>query len=1018
MSLTEWFGRHRRSALFLLTVLAGAGIFSVFRLPVALFPAVMFPRIEVNVDSGSRPERQEELLVTRPLEFAVRAVPGVTAISSTTSRGATDLSLRFNWGTDMSRALLQVEAAINQVMPRLPPGTSFLARRMDPTTFPVIAYSLSAKTLSQVALRDIARETLLPLFTGVKGVRRVAILGGKIAEYRVSVDPGKLIRYGLSLAAVERALTRSNVVAALGRYRAHYRLYLVLSDNQVKRPAAIARVVIRARPDGVVTVADVATVHAAVMPQWMTVGADGKRAVLVMVYQQLGGNTVAIDRAIANRLKAYRKVIPAGVTIRQWYNQSGLIEASAVSVRDALALGVLFAMGILLLFLRNFKLTLIALLAVPAVLASTVLVLYLAGLSFNIMTLGGMAAAVGLIIDDMIVMLEHLGRRLGEDGHRPEAMLAYGREFTRPLIGSSLVTTIIFLPLAFLSGVTGAFFKALSLTMVAGLALSFLYAWIALPLIADRLMDDKDARALERNGRFMEALRDGYRRLMRLLVVHPAWLLAGLLPLFGLGFLGFHYTRSGFMPHMNEGGFVLDYRTLPGTSLKETDRLITQVAHILATTPEVRNWSRRTGAQLGGGITEQNEGDFFIRLRRPAQQQQVMARIARRIRHEVPGFTILDIKQPMQDLIGDLTSSPRPVVIRLFGGDAGDLHRLAPRVARAISRVPGLDEVQDGVIIAGDSLRVQIDRMRAGLLGLTPRAITNQLETYLAGRVVTRIEKPQKMVGVRVWVPRADRATRRQIGRLMLRTPAGRLVPLGEVARLVPVVGQAQLTRYDLKPEVTVSARIQGRGYGAALADVRQVLDRPGFLPPGVYYRLGGLYRQQQIAFHDLVIVFLAALTLVFFALLYQFERFRIALAILVAPLFALPAVFLGLWLTGTELNIAAIMGMTMIVGIVTELAVFYFSELEQVRKRLGLYDALVEAGANRLRPILMTTLAFILALVPLAFGMGQGARMLQPLAIAIVSGLLVQLPLALIVVPVTYRLCLGRVRADAPGGG
>lgn len=1005
MTLSDWFSHHRRSVLFLLSLVALAGVVAAFHLPVSLFPAVMFPRVELNIDSGSRPQHQEELLVTRPVEYAVRSVPGVTQIISTTSRGSTDVSIRFNWGTNVQRALLQVEAAVNQALPELPPGTHFRARQMDPTTFPVIAYSLTSNTLSQVRLRDIARYKLLPLFAAVQGVRRVRVLGGKQAEYQVAIDPGKLQEYGLTLKQVSSDLSQSNVVRAIGRYRTHYQLYLIVSENQLHSISTIRHLIVRAGTDGVVTIGDIAKVSSAVVPQWRSIDANGKRAVLVMVYQQLGGNTVAIDRAIAKQLSEHHRQIPAGVDIQQWYNQSTLITASAGSVRDALALGVLLAVIILLVFLRNIKLTAIALLVVPAVLAATILALYAAGLTFNIMTLGGMAAAVGLIIDDMIVMLEHLGRRLGESGHAPGALLHYGREFTQPLVGSSLATTIIFLPLAFLSGVTGAFFKALSLTMASSLVLSFLFAWVALPLIGDKLMTAKDAAALARSGRVINALKDGYRWLMGHLIRRPIYLFVGLVPLLAFGYLGFHLTASGFMPHMEEGGFVLDYQTPPGTSLRETDRLIGQVAHILATTPDVRNWSRRTGTQLGGGITEPNQGDFFVRLKSPAGQAQVMNSIARRIDHEVPGFRILDMNQPMQDLIGDLTASPRPVVVRIFGSNEASLFKIAPKVADAIRGIRGIREVQDGIVIAGNSLRIEINRTKAGLLGLTPQLITNQLDTYLTGRIVTKVEERQKMVGVRLWVPPRERDSRKRIGSLLLQTETGNRVPLDEVAKLVPVMGQPELTRYDLKPEVAVSARIQGRGYGTTIAAVRRVLDTSGVLPAGVYYQLGGLYRQQQIAFRDLTLVFIAALVLVFFTLLYQYERYKMALAIIVAPLLAIPAVFVGLWITATEINIASIMGMTMIVGIVTELSVFYFSEFRQVSRQLDFRDALVEAGANRLRPILMTTLAFILALIPLAAGMGQGAQMLQPLAIAIVSGLIVQLPLTLVVVPVIYRL-------------
>ncbi|MEJ2060610.1 MAG: efflux RND transporter permease subunit, partial [Gammaproteobacteria bacterium] len=690
----------------------------------------------------------------------------------------------------------------------------------------------------------------------------------------------------------------------------------------------------------------------------------------------------------------------------------GLILGSAGSVRDAIILGVLFATLVLFLFLRNVKLTLITLVLVPSVLASAAVLLHVLGMSFNIMTLGGMAAAVGLIIDDVIVMLEHLVRRLHEHGHGPRTVLDAAREFTQPLAGSSTATIIIFVPLAFLSGVTGAFFKALSLTMATSLVVSFFFAWLALPLIAERLLGPEDAEH-DAGGRLTHWVQDRYRAIMQRVLNRPLWLLAGVVPLLGAGWLAFMQVPSGFMPEMNEGGFVLDYQTPPGTSLAETDRLLEQVAHILKTTPEVDTWSRRTGAQLGGGITEANQGDFFVRLKSARGQQAVMDRVAQRIHDEVPGLQVQDMNQPMQDLIGDLTGSPRPVVIRLFGDNWDQLVKLAPRVAQAIAGVRGLKEVQDGLVVAGDAVEIRVDRVKAALEGFTPAAVTRQLRAYLSGVVTTHIQQGQKVIGVRVWIPADQHASLQRILRLDLRAPDGHLVPVSRVATLKQVTGVPQITRYDLKPVVEVSARIEGRGFGAAIADVKQALARPGLLPKGVYYTLGGLYRQQQIAFHALTLVFVAAAALVFLALLFIYERFRIALAIMTAPLLAVSAVFLGLWVSGQTLNITALMGMTMIIGIVTEVAVFYFSELVILAPQLPPAQAIVEAGVNRMRPIAMTTLAAILALLPLGLGIGQGSAMQQPLAIAIIAGLAVQMPLVLIVMPVVFARLLRGSASD-----
>ena len=1015
MNASLWLQRHRRSVLFLVLLLAAGGILAAFKLPVGLFPNVSFPRVVVSVDAGVRPTRQMVLQVTQPLEEAIRRVPGVVTVRSETSRGSSDIYVTFHWGSNMGLAAVQVNEAANQVLPMLPPGTTIRSKRMDPTVDPIIAYSLTSNTLSPVQLYDLAQLDLRPLLSGVEGVGRVQVQGGQQEEYHVIVDPARLQALNLSLGEVERTLSGGNGVKALGHLEDRYKLLLALADSRLHDARQIGDLVLRATPAGVVRLRDVATVVRGTLPQWTTVTADGKPAVLINVYQQLGGNTVAISRDIARTLAAFHDRLPRDVTIHQWYDQSGLIVASAGSVRDAIILGVLFATLVLYLFLRNWKLTLIAATVVPAVLAATSLLLHALGMSFNIMTLGGMAAAVGLIIDDVIVMLEHLVRRVAVRGHGTQTLLEAAREFTQPLAGSSTATVIIFVPLAFLGGVTGAFFKSLSLTMGASLVISFFFAWLALPLIADHLLGEKDA-AIEHGGRITRTVQNGYRRLMTRLLARPLLLLAGLLPLLVVGALGYFRVPTGFMPEMQEGGFVLDYRTVPGTSLTESDRLIAQVEHILATTPGVDTWSRRTGAQLGGGITEANEGDFFVRLKTPSGQAALMQKVVDRIQHDVPGFEILDTPQPMQDLIGDLTGSPRPVVIRLFGDDWKQLVTLAPKVADAIGKVRGLAEIQNGLNIAGDAIEIKVDRVKAALEGMTPSEVTAQLDTYLAGSVTTHVLQGQVVYGVRVWVAPRERDSLARLRALRLAAPDGHLVPLARIATLQLITGQPQITRYDLKPMVAVSARIEGRGFGTTLADVKRVLAQPGLLPPGVYYTLGGLYKQQQIAFRGLAMVFAAAIALVFLALLFLYERFRVALAIMTAPLLAASAVFFGLWITGQTLNITALMGLTMIVGIVTEVGVFYFSELTLLRGEGVPFDeALIRAGENRLRPIAMTTLAAMLALAPLALGIGQGSSMQQPLAIAIIAGLMVQMPLVLLMVPVVYALLARRRGATEP---
>src|SRR5690348_1487196 len=703
MNIATWFQAHRRSLLFLVLILALGGLASVFNLPVSLFPDVSFPRVRVDIDAGDRPATQMVVAVTTPVEEAIRRVRGVRDVRSTTSRGSAEINVTFDWGADMGRAFLDVNAAMSQVLPDLPADTRISARRMDPTTFPVLAYSLRSSTLTPTQLYDLAQYQLRPLLSGVQGVSQVDVQGGAIGELHVDVDLRKLRAQDISVADVVRAVSSAADISALGRLSDHYKLFLLLADNQPGSAQALRDVVVRAGPEGVVRVGDVAAVTRGTTPQWIRVTADGKPAVLLQVFQQPAANSIQMVAAVKARLAAYVPQMPKGVKLAIWYDQTQLVRGAAGSVRDAILVGIVLAGLVLLVFLRNTRVILIALLVVPATLAITVLLLKLLGMSFNMMTLGGMAAAVGLLIDDVVVMLEHIMRRLratsgdGTPAKVGQRIAQAAREFARPQTGSSLATIVIFLPLAFLTGVTGAFFKALSLTMASALVISYLLTFIVVPLLAERLIDERHAqerkptRLWQRGMRFYESV------LLRVLE-WPALLLLGLIPLVVAGFFAYKSVGTGFMPKMDEGGFVLDYLSEPGTSLGETSRLLKKVSAIISADPYVDTWSLRTGLQLGGGLTEANTGDFFVRLKngsRPSTEA-VMEHIRQQVAAQVPGLDV-DVSQLLEDMIGDLTAVPQPIEVKLFSDDVTQLDATAKKVAAQLGRIPGVVSVLNGI---------------------------------------------------------------------------------------------------------------------------------------------------------------------------------------------------------------------------------------------------------------------------------------------------------------------------------
>ena len=1014
--MTAALSRHARALWLAVALLTAAGVIAATRLPVSLFPQIDYPRVVVSIDAGDRDAAQMAAEVTRPIEINLRAVPGVVRVRSTTSRGSAEVALNFNWGHDMVSATLATQAALATALPDLPPGTRFDVRRSDPTIFPVLGIALTSKSLDQEALRQLAEFTVRPALTAVEGVAGVDVLGGAPREFTVEVDPARAQAVGVSLPDIATALAQANTVRGVGRIEDRHRLYLVLAQNRLATQSDLAATPVgsaSAGGVGLVTLGQIATIRPSTEPSYTRVTSNGQRAVLVNIRQTLDGDTVGIVHAVDARLKAVG--LPPTVTVTPFYDQSELVTGAANAVRDAILLGALLAGLVLFVFLRSARLMVITGVMLPAVLAGTCLVLLALGMSFNMMTLGGMAAAVGLVVDDAVVMLEHIVRRMQEGAAKGvEGVLAAAAEMARPLFGSTAATIVVFLPLAFISGVTGGFFKALALTMVAALGLSLLYARFVIPLISAYWLRDKDAEAADRAERFTSRMGIAYDGAARRAFARPALFVAVVgLGMAGVGYFAWQNVPSGFMPKMDEGGFVLDYRAQSGAAIEDTDRLLRQVEAIITATPEVASYSRRTGVQLGGGLTEADEGDYFVRLNGGSRRSidAVMADIRRRITAQVPGLEV-ELIQLMEDLIGDLTAVPQPIEVKLFGDDGAALAAAATRVGAAIGKIEGVVEVVDGLRTAGDALVVKVDAGAAAQQGLDADAVASQLEATIAGVPATQVRVGEQQVTVRVRAPSDLRARAAQLERLLLVAPDGHGVRVGQVASVSVAAGQTQLTREDLAPFIAVTARLEGRDLGSAMTEVRSTVSGLN-LPASIRVDYGGLYAQQQKSFSDLTLVFAAALLFTALLLTFLFESVAWTVAALATVLLSAAAVLMGLWVTGIELDISALMGLTMVVGMVTELVIFFLAEID--RDQPVTVAALHEAGSKRLRPIVMSALIAVLTLSPLALGLSRGSGLQQPLATAIIFGLTAAVPLVLLFLPALLAVLPGNGIHTAP---
>ena len=1014
MNPFQYARRHPKALLFLVFGLLVAGIGATRLMPVSLFPDITFPRIVILADNGEQPAERMMIEVTKPLEDVCSSVPGVEIVRSATGRGSTEISLGLSWHVDVKEALQTIQNRIADIRTSLPSDATIDVERMSVAVVPILGYSLTSDSISSVELRDIAMYRIRPAIIRVAGVARVEVVGGETREFHIVVSPEKLAAYKLNIRDVSSAISRTNGIASAGLVENNYHLYLSLVSGLLATREDIGNVVISSRHGVPILVKNVATVESSVAPKYIRTTADGKPAVLISVVKQPTGSTVAIGNAVRAAVGALE--LPTGVKFANWYDQGDFIDRSIAGTRDAIIIGIILSMFVLLVFLRSWRISLVMILVVPATIAITLLLLMVIGQTINIMTLGGIAAAVGLIIDDSIVVVENIFVRLkknGSDEQRPVrdvVLTAAGHSvhgLLPAVIGSTACTVVINIPLIFLSGITGAFFTPLAITMILALSVSFLLSITVTPLLVAFLISRRSVAAeLNRQSRQSRVL-SIYEGVLRWLLRHRLAVIPLVLAIGVATYFIYRGTGSGFMPDMDEGTFVLDYVSPPGTSLSETDAMLNRVGHALIRIPEVESYSRRTGTQLGFFLTEPNTGDYLVKLKtkRTRSIYDVISEVRRIVDSTEPALDV-DFGQLMGDVIGDLTNNPKPVEIKLFGDSVAVLESKAAEVAKLLESVPGVVDIFDGVVISGPSFVVNVDRHRAALYGLTTDKVQAQLATMIHGEVASDIQHGEKLIALRVVYPDQYKTDFERIKSVKLVNDNGKLVPLRNVADFEFTPGRSELDRDGLRPVVAVSARIEGRDLGSTIGDIKQTLAKRLVLPPGVSIEYGGVYQTQQRSFRGLMIVAITALVMVFVILLFEFGEFSVPASVLAVSLLSLLGVVGALWLTQTTFNISSFVGLIMIIGIVAENGVFIMHEYKEARNAgTGLDQALVVACHHRIRPITMTTLAAILALLPLAVGIGTGAQMLQPLAIAVIGGFCVSTSLLFFVLPVLFRL-------------
>jgi multidrug efflux pump subunit AcrB len=1039
----HWLAQHSRPVIFLTLTLGLLGAYLAFTIPVSVFPSTDFPRVLIAVDNGVMPIDQMTVTVTRPIEEAVNSVPGLLTVRSITSRGSAEVDLYFRWDIDMFQTLQYVNAAISRVQPELPTTAKIEAHRLTFAAFPVIGYSLTSDSMPQTKLWEMATYEMKPRLNRLEGVSTVIVQGGQEPEFHITPDPAKLVTTGVTVSDILEAVRRTNLVDSPGLLERNHQLYLGLVNGQVKTPEEIANAVVKNTPAGIpVRIGDISTVAPGVKPVYTVVTANGKPAVLLNINRQPDGNTVQVAQEVHDEIDRFRKTLPPGIQIQPFYDQSIIVNESIKSVRDAILLGLILASIILVVFLRDWGTSLVAGLVIPVTVMVTFIALKMMGETFNLMTLGGLAAAVGLVIDDAIVVVENIVLHRDAGQGRLEAIRSALREITVPLIGSTITPVVVFIPLIVITGVTGVFFRALAVTMTVSLLTSLGLAVTWTPTLSQYFIKgrhdksgppgeasefsaspaENHSESADEKENAMKLLAAEEKHLsgffLRVVNFHERWLRRALerprvLVIFSaalivVSYVCYSFSGSDLLPEMDEGGFVIDYLTPAGSSLTETNRMVGHVEQMLREVPEVESTSRRTGLELGlSAVTEANRGDILVKLKakRSRDIEEIITDVRADIRQQEPALDI-EFVQVLQDMIGDLTSAPEPIQIKLFSQDPKQLETWAPKVAESIGKIKGVVDILNGIenTISGPAVTFQVDPSVAARAGFTAEEVALDASAILEGEPApTPVVANDRAYTLRVRFPAANRASLEAMRDTLLISSTGHTATLGALSSLVENPGQTEVRRENLQRDVAVTARLEGRSLGSGMADVQKVV--AGLhIPSSIRVEYGGTYAEQQRSFHDLVIVLILAVLLLFIVLLFEFGTFAAPVAILSSALLSTSGVFIALLITRTTFNISSFMGMIMVIGIVAKNGILLL-DADQKMRTLGLpaENAMLQAARRRLRPIVMTALATVAGMLPLAFAIGAGSQMLQPLAIAVIGGVLISMVLSLIITPAVH---------------
>lgn len=1027
MQNKNYFQIFKKPILFVGLLLTMAGVFSYTRMETNLFPEVVFPRITLIADAGQQPIDRMMVTVTKPLESAVKKVKGVQVVKSSTSRGSCVIDIFFDWNTDVYGAKTQVESRINEIKNFLPPGVSIAAEAMNQSVFPVYGFTLESKKHSLVALRDKANLVIRPLFSQVPGVSNVVVRGGKNKEFVITTDAAKMSTLGITPGMISLVFNNSNYVLSNGPVEDFNRLYLSLTDIRLADVSELENLIIKNDGSRVVKLKDIARIEIKEQVEFLIVNANGHDAVQIDLVKQPGINLIDFAKECAIKADLIQKQLPDGMILKPYYNQASFVGDSVDSVIKTIYEGLFLAILVMIFFLRSWRASLTVMLTIPVTLGFTMLVLYLAGISINIMSLGAIAASIGLVIDDAIVIIEQIYRK-HEDHPGTDRFTAVKEaihDLFPAMIGSSMATIVIHFPFRLMSGLAGSFFRELSDTMQLTMITSFIVTWLLLPVfhILIGFKEPKKSHHIthEEQVKKLNWLTWFFNKPIISLILTAIFIFSA--------YWSYSRLETGFLPDLDEGTIVLDYFMPPGTSLPETDRVLREAEKIIIAHPDVEAYSRRTGIRMSFSTVPQNYGDYSIQLKknRTKKTVDVINDLRTAISLKQPVLNI-SFGQRIADLLGDLMSMPQPIEVKFFGDDYQALQKISQQAAAIISGITGVADVNDGLRIAGPTLVFTPNQAKLAQYKISLLDFQTQLSAYTGGitlgsnanQPVPSPAQAAMTAGIQVGQMQDGEQMRRILMRFsdlknndlehiknqLIFLPDGTTRPLTFFSDVKIVSGETEQRRENLKSAVVLTARLDNRDLGSAIAEIQQKLGSKLSLPKGYTIDYGGAYSEQQQSFKELLLILVLASLLVFGVFMFLFKEWLLSMLLLFISVMGICGCITALYLTGIPLNVSSYTGVIMIVGILAENAIFTVAQFRANMKETGnLDDSINYAIALRIRPKLMTAIGAILALMPLALGIGLGAQMQQPLAVAVIGGFVVGLPMLLLVFPTFMRL-------------